>query len=72
MRIVDLLKKESIQLNAAPKSKSEAIDMLVDLQVKGENISDKEEYKKVPSPVRNTAQRLWERELRYLTQKIRA
>lgn len=46
MRIVDLLKKESIQLNAAPKSKSEAIDMLVDLQVKGGNISDREEYKK--------------------------
>lgn len=46
MRIVDLLKKESIQLNAAPKSKSEAIDVLVDLQVKGGNISDKEEYKK--------------------------
>ncbi|MGI6095636.1 MAG: PTS fructose transporter subunit IIABC [Lachnospiraceae bacterium] len=46
MRIVDLLKKESIQLHAAPKSKAEAIDMLVDLQVKGGNISDKEEYKK--------------------------
>lgn len=46
MRIVDLLKKESIQLNATPKNKSEAIDMLVDLQVKGGNISDKEEYKK--------------------------
>lgn len=46
MRIVDLLKKESIQLNAAPKSKAEAIDMLVDLQVKGGNISDREEYKK--------------------------
>lgn len=46
MRIVDLLKKESISLNAAPKSKAEAIDMLVDLQVKGGNISDREEYKK--------------------------
>ena len=46
MRIVDLRKKESIMLNAAPKSKSEAIDMLVDLQVKGGNISDKEEYKR--------------------------
>ena len=46
MRIVDLLKKDSIMLNAAPKSKSEAIDMLVDLQVKGGNISDKEEYKR--------------------------
>lgn len=46
MRIIDLLKKESIQLNASPKSKSEAIDMLVELQVKGGCISDKEEYKK--------------------------
>lgn len=33
MRIVDLLKKESIQLNASPKSKSDAIEMLIDLQV---------------------------------------
>lgn len=31
MRIIDLLKKESILLNASPKSKSEAIDLLVDL-----------------------------------------
>lgn len=46
MRIVDLLKKESIQLNASPTSKSEAIDMLVDLQVKSGNIADREEYKK--------------------------
>lgn len=46
MRIIDLLKKDSIQLNASPKSKSEAIDMLVNLQVKGGCISDKDEYKK--------------------------
>ncbi len=46
MRIIDLLKKESIQLNASPKSKSEAIDMLVELQVNGGCISDKDEYKK--------------------------
>ena len=45
MRIVDLLKKESILLNASPKSKPEAIDMLVDLQVKGGNIADREAYK---------------------------
>ena len=32
MRIVDLLKKDSIRLNASPKSKNEAIDMLVELQ----------------------------------------
>lgn len=46
MRIVDLLKKDSIQLDAAPKNKAEAIEMLVDLQVKGGNIADREEYKK--------------------------
>lgn len=45
MRIVDLLSKESITLNASPKSKSEAIEMLVDLQVKGGKIADREEYK---------------------------
>ena len=46
MRIVDLLKKESIRLNASPTSKTEAIDMLVELQVKGGRIADREEYKK--------------------------
>ncbi len=46
MRIVDLLNKESIMLGGSPKTKSEAIDMLIDLQVKGGNIADKDEYKK--------------------------
>ena len=46
MRITDLLKKESILLSGSPKSKSEAIDMLVELQAKGGNITDSEEYKK--------------------------
>ena len=46
MRIVDLLSKESILLNASPASKQEAINMLVDLQVKGGRIADKEAYKK--------------------------
>lgn len=46
MRIVDLLKKESIELNASPKSKREAIDLLVELQVKSGNIADAEGYKK--------------------------
>ena len=46
MRIVDLLKKDSILLNSSPKTKSEAIDMLVDLQVKGGCIADREVYKK--------------------------
>lgn len=46
MRIVDLLNKESVMLGGSPKNKSEAIDMLVELQVKGGNIADKNEYKK--------------------------
>ncbi len=46
MKIVDLLKKESILLNGSPKSKTEAIDILIDLQVKGGKIADKEAYKK--------------------------
>ena len=46
MRIVDLLKKQSITLGASPADKQEAIDMLIELQVKGGNIADKEEYKK--------------------------
>ncbi|MDE6150280.1 MAG: PTS sugar transporter subunit IIA, partial [Ruminococcus sp.] len=45
MRITDLLRKESIELNASVKSKGEAIDKLVDLQIKGGNISDAEIYK---------------------------
>ncbi len=46
MRITDLLSKESILLGGSPKSKSEAIDMLVELQAKSGYISDLEEYKK--------------------------
>lgn len=45
MRITDLLKPESIQLNAAPANKQEAIDMLVDLQDKGGCLKDKQGYK---------------------------
>lgn len=46
MRITDLLNKESILLNGSPKSKSEAIDMLIDLQMRNGKIEDKEIYKK--------------------------
>lgn len=46
MRIVDLLNKESILLGGAPQNKSEAIDMLIDLQVNGGKIADREAYKK--------------------------
>lgn len=45
MRITDLLNVDSIKLNAVPKNKQEAIDELIDLQVKGGKITDREAYK---------------------------
>lgn len=38
MRITDLLDAKSISLNLSPKSKSEALDMAVDLMVKSGKI----------------------------------
>lgn len=46
MRITDLLDRRSVLLTAAPKGKSEALDMAVDLMVKSEKISDREAYRK--------------------------
>ena len=46
MRITDLLDRRSVSLTAAPKGKSEALDMAVDLMVKSEKISDREAYRK--------------------------
>ena len=46
MRITDLLDRRSVSLTAAPKGKSEALDMAVDLMVKREKISDREAYRK--------------------------
>lgn len=46
MRITELLNKDAMDLNAAPKSKAEAIDLLVDLMARSGNILDKEAYKK--------------------------
>ena len=46
MRITDLLDARSISLEASPKSKSEALDQIVDLMVKSGKINDKEAYRK--------------------------
>lgn len=45
MRIVDLLKKESIELKAKAGTKAQAIDKLIALQAAGGAISDEEEYR---------------------------
>ena len=46
MRIKDLLKKQGIKLGAAPKSKQDAIDILVKLHERCGNLSDTAAYKK--------------------------
>ena len=46
MRIIDLLDRRSVSLTAAPKTKSETLDMAVDLMGKSEKISDREAYRK--------------------------
>ncbi|MDR5588602.1 MULTISPECIES: fructose-specific PTS transporter subunit EIIC [Clostridium] len=46
MRIVDLLKKQGIELNFNPFSKDECIEKLVNLMDKTGNLNNKEEYKK--------------------------
>jgi len=45
MRIIDLLDKRSISLDAAPKSKEEALNQAIDLMVKSEKIGNVEEYR---------------------------
>lgn len=44
MKITDLLKAQSIQLNAAPTNKADAIYMLGELMDKSGNLANKEEY----------------------------
>lgn len=46
MGIAELLSRDSILLRASLSSKEEAIDLLVDLQVKGGKITDAAEYKR--------------------------
>ena len=46
MRITELLDKRSIELNATPKTKEEALDQAIALMVKSGKIKDQEAYKK--------------------------
>lgn len=47
MRITDLLDVRSISLDAAPKTKKEALDTVVDLMVKSGKVNDVEGYRKL-------------------------
>lgn len=46
MRITELLDKRSILLNGTPKSKTEALDQVVELMVKSGKINDQEAYRR--------------------------
>ena len=46
MKIVDLLKRESVELNGKVTSKPEAIEKMVALMAAGGNLADVEAYKK--------------------------
>lgn len=46
MRITDLIDKRSIDLNANPKSKTEALNMAIALMEKSGNLNNAEEYRK--------------------------
>ena len=46
MRITDLIDRNSISLTLSPKSKNEALDMAIDLMVKGGKIKDRDGYAK--------------------------
>lgn len=46
MKIIDLLDKDSINLNASPKTKEETLDMAIDLMVKSGKISDADAYRR--------------------------
>ena len=45
MKIVDLLKVESIDLKAQPKDKAAALEHLITLMERGGNLLDKDEYR---------------------------
>lgn len=47
MKITDLLSKDAIKLNGIANSKQDAINKLVDLMAKNENLTDKEKYTQV-------------------------
>lgn len=66
MRITDLLDRRSVSLTAAPKTKSETLDMAVDLMVKSEKISNREAYRKQVYLREEEAQQVLARELLFL------
>ena len=71
MKIIDLLAPESISLDAAPKSKKEALDTAIALMVKSGKIRDKEAYTKTGIIcVKKKARQVSEKGLLSLTENV--
>ena len=65
MKIVDLLKRESVELNGKVTSKPEAIEKMVALMAAGGNLADVEAYKKAYLQEKRRVRRELERGLRF-------
>ena len=71
MRIVDLLKKDCIELGVKLNSKSEAIDKLVDLHNKAGNLVDAKVYKEGILEEKPEELQLLVTELQFHTQRVK-
>ena len=65
MKIVDLLKRESVELNGKVTSKPEAIEKMVALMAAGGNLADVEAYRKAYLQEKRKVQQESEKELRF-------
>lgn len=69
MRITDLLKACSVELNGTPQTKEETIKQMVALMEKGGNVTDVEKYKAGVFAVRKKERRESGKELQSLMQR---
>ena len=65
MKIVDLLKRESVELNGKVTSKPEAIEKMVALMAAGGNLADVEAYKKAYLQEKKRVQQELEKESQF-------
>ena len=70
MRITDLLDKRSISLNETPKTKSEALDRIIDLMVASGKINDREAYREQVYAREKKAPQESEKELPFLMENV--
>ena len=70
MRITDLLDKRSISLNETPKTKSEALDRIIDLMVASGKINDREAYREQVYARKKKAPQESEKELPFLMENV--